>query len=191
MAYAFAISYLNQYPSEKAGPSNFACDTTIRNAKFETTLQALAVPISDEEQPLFDLLDAQNFTLQLDLLNTVVSCMKFSISEITAIATIPLRLLSCSDVNGTLSAIVSLPQHDISLEATMDDIQIIGGVRVGLSGPGEENDLYTLQELNFLKPFYSQSGGTLAQTSSISVQLTKVSHRRSIILIIERSTIYV
>ncbi|CAF3791136.1 unnamed protein product [Rotaria sp. Silwood1] len=29
MAYAFAISYLNKYPSEKVGPSTFAYDTTI------------------------------------------------------------------------------------------------------------------------------------------------------------------
>ncbi|CAF5147019.1 unnamed protein product, partial [Rotaria sp. Silwood1] len=35
MAYAFAMSYLNQYPSEKVGPSTFAYDTTIRNTKFQ------------------------------------------------------------------------------------------------------------------------------------------------------------
>jgi hypothetical protein len=79
MAYAFAISYLNQYPSEKVGPSTFACDETIRNAKFATNLQALAVPVSDVEQPMFDMLNTQNFTLYLDFINTVSSCRILSV----------------------------------------------------------------------------------------------------------------
>jgi hypothetical protein len=186
MAYAFAMSYLNQYPAEKVGPSNFACDTTIRNAQFESSLQALAVPISDEEQPIFDLLNEQNFTLRLDFLNTAASCMTLSISEITSTSTTSLSLASCSNVNGTLSATVFLPQHDIELQVIINDIQVVGGVRVGLSGPGQLNDSYTLQELNFLQSFYSRSSGTLAQTATIDMALTKVNRYFNIIFLIER-----
>ncbi len=186
MAYAFGISYLNQYPSEKVGPSNFACDTTIRNAKFDSSLQALAVPISDEEQPIFDLLNDQNFTLQLNFINTIASCMKLSISEVTATSTTSLKPSSCSNQNGTLSITVFLPQHDITIEVVIDDIQLVGGVQVGLSGPGQENDSYTLQELNFLETFYSQTAGTLGQDVTIDMALTKVSRYSHIISLTER-----
>ena len=118
MAYAFAISYLNQYPAEKVGPSNFACDVTIRNAKFESSLQPLAVPISEEEQAIFDLLDDQNFTLQLDFINTEASCPKLSIVEIIETSTTSLNLLSCANINGILSATVFLSQHDLTLVAS-------------------------------------------------------------------------
>jgi hypothetical protein len=174
MACAFAILYLNQYPAEKVGPFTFACDVTIRNAKFESNLQALAMPIADEEQPIFTLLNEQNFTFQIDFVNTNFSCMKLSISEVTASSTIPLNLLSCSNLNGILSAKVFLPQHAIEMQVVMNGIQLVGGVRIGLNGPGQEEDLYSLQELNFFQSFSSPSGQTLAQQSDISVALTKV-----------------
>ncbi|CAF4949856.1 unnamed protein product [Rotaria sp. Silwood1] len=174
MAYAFAISYLNQYPSEKVGSSTFACDTTIRNAKFQSNLQALAVPVSDEEQPMFNLLNEQNFTFHLEFINTVASCISLSISEVTDSSTISMTLSSCSDINGTLSATVFLPQHDIKLTATLSDIQLVGGVRIGLSGPSSKNGSDALKELNFRQSFYSQSSRTLAQTATIDIALTKV-----------------
>ena len=154
MAYAFAMSYLNQYPAEKVGPSNFACDVTIRNAKFESSLQALAVPISDEEQPIFDFLNEQNFTFQLDFINTVATCAKLSIVEVTDSSTTALEQLSCLSVNGTLSATVFLPQHDITIKATVADIQLIGGVRVGLSGPSQGKRFIQLKNTQFSAGFF-------------------------------------
>lgn len=176
MAYAFAMSYLNQYPSEKVGPSTFACDSTIRNAKFQSTLQALAVPVSDEEQPMFDLLNEQVFTMQLDFINTNTICRSLFIYEVIETSYILLNQSSCSDFNGTLSTKIVLPQHDITIKAVLDDIQLVGGFRMGITGPGKANDTCTLQELNFIETFYSSSGLTLAQQVSISMAMTKVSH---------------
>jgi ribosomal protein S8 len=175
MAYAFAISYLNQYPSEKVGPSTFACDETIRNAQFATSLQALAIPVSDEQEEIFDLLNEQNFTLSLDFINTASSCLELSVVEVVQPSTISLSLLSCSDSNGTVSARVQLPQHGTTIMVTLSGIQLVGGVRLGLSGPGAEIGVNILQELDFLQPFYSQVAGTLAQNPTIAVTLTKVS----------------
>jgi hypothetical protein len=177
MAYVFAGSYLKQYPAEKVGPSSFACDLTIRNAKFQSDLQALAVPISDEEQPIFTLLNEQNFTFQLEFINTNASCMKLSIFQVIESSTIPLNLSSCSDLNGILSVTVSLLQHAITIEAILDDIQLVGGVRIGLLGPGQQNGLYSLQELNFIQSIYSPSAQTLAQQVTIDIALTKVCSR--------------
>ncbi|CAF3410284.1 unnamed protein product [Rotaria sp. Silwood1] len=40
-AYAFSNAYYNQYPIETSTDSYFACDLSIRNAKFQTSLQTL------------------------------------------------------------------------------------------------------------------------------------------------------
>jgi hypothetical protein len=69
---------------------------------------------------------------------------------------------------------VFLPQHAITIQAVLNDIQLVGGVRIGFYGPGQEDDLYLLQELNFIQSFYSPSNQTLAQQSDIDVALTKV-----------------
>ncbi len=175
MAYTFAISYLNQYPSEEVGPSTFACDTTIRNAKFDSSLQALAVPISDEEQTIFNWLNDQNFTLQLEFINTAASCTTLSISEVVGSSTTSLNFSSCSNQNGILSTSVLLPQHAITIVSTIDDIQLVGGVRVGLSGPSQQSGSNTLKELNFIQSFYSLSARTFAQEATINMALTKVS----------------
>jgi len=176
MASTFSMLYMHQYPSEDVGPSTFACDPTTRNAKFDSSLQPLAVPVDDEEQTIYDWLNDQNFTLQLEFINTAASCTTLSISEVVASSTTSLNFSSCSNQNGILSASVFLPEHDITIIAIQDDIQIVGGIRVGLSGPGQQNGSNTLQELNFIQSFYSQSGRTLAQTATINMALTKVSH---------------
>ena len=174
LAYFFAMSYLDQYPSEKVGPSTFACDSTIRNAKFQSNLQALAVPVSDEEEPLMTSLNDQIFTMQLDFINTNTICMSLFIYEVIESSTVLLNHSSCSATNGTLSAKVVLPQHDIIIKAVLNDIQLVGGIRLGLAGPGKEDDSHTLQELNFFRSFYSSSNLTLAQESTIYMAMTKV-----------------
>ena len=174
MAYNFAMSYLNQYPAEKVGPSSFACDETIRNAKFESTLKALAVPVSEVEKPIFAALKAQTFTVQLDFLSTSFPCQALSIMEVLDSSTLPLRNSSCTSGSGKTSISVVLPQHVITVRAVINDIQPIGGVRVSLSGPGQDKDSYSLQELNFSEPIFSDSAGTLAQQATIQLALTKV-----------------
>ena len=67
----------------------------------------------------------------------------------------------------------------------MADIQLIGGIRLGLSGPGSEKESYVLKELNFSQNFYSQSSATLAQKPLISMILTKVSVFHRLISLIE------
>ncbi|CAF1373622.1 unnamed protein product [Adineta ricciae] len=45
-AFTFSNGYLNQYPVETETLSSFACDTSIRNAKFDTNLLPLSIPPS-------------------------------------------------------------------------------------------------------------------------------------------------
>ena len=175
MAYNFAMSYLKQYPAEKVGPSSFACDETIRNAKFESSLKSVAVPLSEREQPIFEALADQIFTLHVDFINTAVSCATMSIAEVIEGSTISLPQVTCTEANGTVSIRAVLPQHTITVRTVLSDIQLIGGVRVGLSGHGQVTDLYTLQELNFNQVFLSGTGGTLAQQATIQLAVARVS----------------
>ena len=174
MAYTFAISYMYQYPIDTTHGSKFACDSTLRNAKFESSLQPLAVPPSTQEQPMFDMLDTQNFTLQFDLLNTALSCMGITFYKLTDSSTISLSPLSCSQLNGAVSTTILLPDQQITLKVVLDDIQLIGGIRVGLSGSGQNNESFTLKQLNFLQPIYSPSKLTLGQSPTIKISMTKV-----------------
>ena len=175
MAYNFAISYLNQYPAEKVGPSSFACDETIRNAKFDSSLEALAVPVSDIERPMFDVLNKQTFTLHLDLINTAASCAVVSIVEVIESSTYALPNVSCEATNGIVLVRAALSQHKITVRAILNDIQPAGGMRVGLSGPEQKTKLHTLHELNFSRVFVSDAAKTLAQQPTIQLELTKVS----------------
>ena len=173
MAYHFALSFMNQYPSENVGPSTFACDPELRNSRYSSLLQSLAVPISDSEQPLFNLLDSQNFTLNIELLNTAVTCDSFMIQQITDDSPLILSFNTCSNTNGVLAANVRLRQQKVQIELVFSDKQIIGGVRLGLSGPGQQNDSNRLQELNFRKSFINPTK-TLAQKFYVRFDMTKV-----------------
>ena len=179
MAYNFAISYLNQYPSEKVGPSTFACDETIRNAKFESSLKSLAVPESEVEQVMFEMLDDQEFTLQVEFVNTAMSCRKVSIVEVIEWTTSVLSRMTCREDNGTVTARVVLPQHSITVRIVVSEVQVVGALRVGMIGPGQSKDAYTLQGLNFSRAIYSNSTKTLAQQATIKMTLSKVSRSRS------------
>ena len=175
-AYVFSSGYVHQYPAENVGPSNFACDTSIRNSKYTTGLQALSVPISGEAKPVFDLLNKQQFILHIDLLNTVASCTKFTAWQILGSSTKSLSLLSCADSNGILAAQVSLPYQGVSIQFILSGIQLVGALGVRLKGEEYENGSSALKRLDFRRTFYVPSDRTLAQTANIYIQLTKVNH---------------
>ena len=72
--YVFSAQYYNSYPIETTGPSTYTCDTTVRNAKFSTSLQSLAIPVPDDLQEIMDLLNQQTFNLNVAFINTIYNC---------------------------------------------------------------------------------------------------------------------
>jgi hypothetical protein len=187
MAYYFAISYLNQYPAEKVGPSTFACDTTVRNAKFQSTLQARSVPLTDDEQPIFTMLDKQNFTLYLDFISTTIPCTKLSIYQVVESSTTLMKAVSCTSSNGILSASLFLHEHGIKIRIVLNDNKLIGAVRMGISGASLQSGVHTLHELSFRQIFYSVLSRTLSQRVTVKVDMTKVSISSSMFYSIARS----
>ncbi|CAF1355493.1 unnamed protein product [Didymodactylos carnosus] len=173
-AYWFSSSYLQQYPIETSGDSIFACDTSLRNAKFSTGLQLLSLPKSDEQQPIFNMLDQQEFTMSVDFVNTLYRYTDTTVQQNIGSNIVLLNISNYRiQDNATLHASVVLPFHQMNVQFNLTGPYSVGGVRICLSGPSASNDSYTVQQLNFCQFFYT-ANQTLAHSSSIDLQLTKV-----------------
>ncbi|CAF1136567.1 unnamed protein product [Adineta ricciae] len=172
-AYSFSHRYLYQYPIETTSDSYFACDPSLRNAKFQTNLQSLSIPPTDAEQKMFYLLNNQTFTLHLDFVNTLANCDIISLQVLYGTRWSTIRWLSCSNVDSILFLTVVLPYQHASIRIYISDTQIIGALRVGLSSAGHEDEHYNLKELNFYQAFYKY-GEVLTQNLSINIDMTKV-----------------
>ncbi|CAF3549967.1 unnamed protein product [Adineta steineri] len=169
----FSKDYSKQYPIETSSDSYFACDTTIRNAKFETSVQSLAIPLTDADQKMFDLLNSQEFILNIELINTVIKCNAISIEALYGIQWSTIRWLNCDNINSTLFLSIPLPYQHISIQIYIADIQTIGALRIGLYGQESRNGNYFLKQLNFYQSFY-KNDFILARNLPVSLSLTKV-----------------
>jgi hypothetical protein len=172
-AFAFSSEYLKQYPIETSSPSYFACDSSLRNAKFETNVQSLAIPFTPTEQEMFDLLNNQAFTLSIDFINTLVNCDAISIQALFGLTWSTIRWLYCNNTNYILTLTIPLPYQHISVQVFLDDTKMMGAIRIGLTGPGYENGSYELKELNFHQS-YSKNGYALSRTLPVTIAMTKV-----------------
>ena len=172
-ACAFSVQYVKQYPIETSRPSYFACDPTIRNAKFETNVQSLAIPFAKEEQTMFDLLNAQRFTLTIDFINTMINCDAVWLEGLYGLTWTTLRWLDCNNINAILTLIVELPFQLISVRVYLEDSKTVGGIRMGLSGLSNYSGSYTLRELNFRQAYWKNEH-VLSRTLPVALSLTKV-----------------
>jgi hypothetical protein len=172
-AYSFSARFLKQYPLEHTSDSNFACDITLRNAKFQTNLQSLSIPAAEFEQKMIDSLNNQTFTLNVDFINTLMDCSVVSLQALYGTRWLSIRWSTCNNTNSILSLSIPLSYQQISVQIFLADIQTIGGLRIGLSGPEDENEHYNRRELNFYQSFY-KTGQILAQTLPIILDITKV-----------------
>ncbi|CAF1388015.1 unnamed protein product [Rotaria sordida] len=171
-AYTFSIRFYQQYPSHNSAPSTSACDEIIHNVKYESGLQSLSITASKEEQPMFDLLNKQHFILRVELLNTIASCKSLSVQQILGSATSKV-IFTCTDSIGILTAAIELAYQKTIIKWILNDIALIGAVRISLSANGQENELYRLKNLDFSQTFYDDLNRTLAQMATINLKLTK------------------
>ncbi|CAF3445522.1 unnamed protein product [Rotaria socialis] len=178
----FSAKYYKSYPIEAVGPSTYTCDTTLRNAQFSSSLQSLAVPSSDNIQGMMDLLNNQRVSLTISFLNTAYNCnstsgeLNYQRGE-TWLSVEPKP--SCTVSNYTVSYSALLPFRPITIQSILPYAYAIGGLRIGLSGPGK-NEYFTatLQELGFSKTF-NQSERILGTDVNVTLELTKVINKTS------------
>jgi hypothetical protein len=169
----FAVEFYNLYPKEKETGSYFACDSTLVNAVFESSIKSLGLRRNSEEKKMLDLLNEQNFTLNVDFVNTLIDCDAAELQGLFGTTWLTLRWSDCVNINSTLSISIPLPHHHISVRILLADINTIGGLRIGLYGDQHINENCTLKKLYFCKSFY-KNGYVLGKNIPFFLTLTKV-----------------
>ena len=172
-AYAFSHSYLQLYPIEESSPSPLSCDTTLRNAKFRTSVQSLAIPHAATEQEMFDLLNSQQFTLHIDFINTLIICQAILVETKVGLQWSALRWSFCNVSDGIIKLSIPIPDQHIPVRISLVDTKTIGALRIGLSGTARGKDKYVLKDLFFSQSF-SKEGYTLSQALPVDIAMTKV-----------------
>lgn len=76
IAYTFMFGsfFVKKYPIETSTDAEFACDPTLRNTQFSSTLQLLATIKSDVEKPIFTLMDSQDYLMTIHFIQTGYGC---------------------------------------------------------------------------------------------------------------------
>ena len=173
-AYAFSTLYLQQYPIESSHDSSFACNPNLRNSKFSTQMQVIGIPLSDEVQPIFDLLDRQPYTLNVDFVNTLFRCQQVSVQQTVGTVITLITAQNCSEHGGILSVSVALPFHAISIQIILSGPLTVGGIRTGLSGPeAHDGEDYVVRELGFMQG-YAVQNRTLSSNPTLQLQLIRL-----------------
>ena len=172
----FTAVYLSQYPYETASNPNFACGTQY-NAKFSSELRSVALPADDSFSTMYDMLSEQTLTLGLDVINTNVTCDGVAVAVVTSVNT-PVSALTCmSNVPGSISITTELPSHTSTLGFTLSGAQLVGALRLSISGPSlqsvESNALQN-QKAVYASSSLQSVGATLQKSTEMSVTLTKV-----------------
>ncbi|CAF3559292.1 unnamed protein product [Adineta steineri] len=182
-AYFFSNGYLHQYPIEYVtNNSTFACDITLRNAKFTTTTQKRWDPrrSTKDSQHMFDLLNSQQFTLNIDLIQTAFTCednMYVQRVNGNTVTIIPITKCQPNYNETTLSLAISLPVHEITAQLVLPGLKTVGAIRIGLSGLSAEMEdgRFALMDLNFASTFVSSSlDDVLIESSTFSIELIQI-----------------
>jgi hypothetical protein len=131
---------------------------------------------------MLDLLNNQAVNLNVAFINTAYNCTSDAITLNYLLGTTWLPISptpSCVWSNYILSYSALLPFRSITVQFILPNIYTIGGLRVGLSGPGNtDSSTATLQTLGFSQTF-NQSGRIVGQDADITLQLTKVINNTS------------
>jgi hypothetical protein len=176
----FSMKFIYLYPFEEIKQSPIICNRNLYNAKFTSGLQFLALPKSDEERPIFELLDEQSFILTIDLINTLINCTKIDIIQKNGDYFGFTRSFQCSrdENNVTVSLKIPLLSHLTSTEIDLLELNFVGSVRVCLEGNNKTttNQRYQLRELLVCETF-SDTNDTMSSRPEFDITLTKVINR--------------
>ncbi|CAF3714777.1 unnamed protein product [Rotaria sordida] len=176
----FGTVFVIEYPIEKSNDPYFVCDKSITNTQFSSTLQLLATIKSDEERPIFDMLDNQKFTMTINFLQTGFTCNDVAEQENIGTYSVTFPPGNCTEESDSaiLTVAYNIPSHQMTIQINLTGLYYIGGARICLTGSfATMNDsAYVVQKLDYCQLFYT-SDQTLSQTIEINFALTKVINR--------------
>ncbi|UJR13173.1 hypothetical protein I4U23_000196 [Adineta vaga] len=176
----FGSVYIKQYPIEKADDTFFTCDTSLKNAKFSSTLHLLALLKAPEEKVIFQLLDQQNWTLVVDFIQTGFTCEDIIVQGNIESYQIILPIAKCflqSD-NATRTLVIPLKTHLINVQFNLTGNSYIGASRICVLGPSMNHSAsYSfVQQLSFCQ-MISNDDETISQRTNVKLDFTKVINR--------------
>ncbi|CAF2998682.1 unnamed protein product [Rotaria sp. Silwood2] len=174
----FSAEYIKLYPIETASEMYASCDKTIHNAIFDNALQ-LPLPNPDGSRwAIFDMLDAQPFTMTVDLINTQASCSNITFQQNrpgVKYLHMPIAEGNCilQPDNITRSVSVVLPAHRVNVQLNITGPYFVGGFRLCLRGPHHIDGLNTVHKLDVCQFFWTPNQ-TVSRFATLSVVLIKV-----------------
>lgn len=112
----------------------------MHNAKFSTTAQKRPNSRSSTKdiQTMFDMLSAQVWTLNIDLIQTAFTCNdSLIVQRLIGYTYKNLTISDCqtSYNDSILSLVIPLPAHVITVDISLLGLKTIGAIRLGLTGP--------------------------------------------------------
>jgi hypothetical protein len=176
----FSFKYIHLYPIEQINYSSFVCNSQTNNVKFTSGLQLLALPKSDEERPIFELLGEQPLNLTLDLINTLIDCSHIDINQRNSEYVTDWHWFGClkDEKNVTVTLVIPLSSHMISIIINISTPYTVGIVRVCLKGMNKTtaDNRYLLRELLVCEVF-SDTNHSMKPNVEFDITLTKVINR--------------
>lgn len=174
-SYWFSVSFIRRYPIEKVfEPASFACDQTLINAQFSSGLELLAIPKSEDSQPIFDLLDQQIFQLTVELINTGFNCSWITTQEnLLGTKYVPIASDCQQSTSDAITSVTfPLPSHQTTVQINMTGPYWIGAIRLCIRGQGQENVSSTLRELDFCQ-VYTTPNEAIGRLTNIPITFIK------------------
>lgn len=168
----FSSDFINQYPIEESSDTTFACDPTLRNAKFFTSMQSLGTPPLESVQPIFNMLNSQPFTLNVEFLNTAFEADQLSVSQVLGSILLNLPRVA-NNTGGILYVSTNLTSHVTIIAFNLSGTASIGGFRIGLTGSEMKDKDYHVRALDFSYAF-NYSNRTATQDPIVTIQLIKL-----------------
>jgi hypothetical protein len=135
-------------------------------------MQSLGTPLLEDEQPLFEMLNNQSFTLNVDFINSDFTAYELHVFQVVGSTLLELPRIT-NESDGLLQVSTNLTSHSRTIAFNLSSNSALGGFRVGLTGPAMKNMNYVVQELHFASSF-NYSGRTVTQDPSITIQLIKL-----------------
>ena len=178
----FSMEYLNLYPIEDVRNSAFSCHSQLVNSKFSSGLQLIALPKSDEDLRIFQLLDEQPLMLSLDLINTVTNCSNtfISVEEYNLQNSTLSAPFNCSmnKDNVTLTVSTSLSSPVVRTHIELYPMYPVGSIRICLHGVNNtgKNGQYQIRQLLVFEIF-SDFNHSINSQPEFDIRLTKVINR--------------
>ena len=168
----FSSDFIKQYPIEDSSGATFACDPTLRNAKFFTSMQSLGTPPLESVRPIFNMLNSQPFALNVEFLNTAFEEDDLSVSQVLGSILLNLPRVT-NNTDGILNVSTNLTSHVTIIAFNLSGIASIGGFRIGLTGPEMKDKNYHVRAVDFSYAF-NYSNRTATQDPIVKIQLIKL-----------------